>query len=112
MANKKNLPEKQRYKINIIPCNTANMSKRVITKSKSADDMDNVILNQSDPISAEKKVRDIPEIIPQLSSLATKHMTMIVSRARTVERKQKKIKSRQFLLRLYRHKNRCRVFHL
>jgi hypothetical protein len=56
--------------------------------------MDIAILNEPDPISPEKKVREIPEVLPQLSSLATKHITMIANRARTVERKQKKIKSR------------------
>ena len=70
------------------------MSKRFITKSRSADDMDVAILNESDPVSPENKVRAIPEVIPQLSMLATKHIAMIANRARTVERKQKKMKSR------------------
>jgi hypothetical protein len=80
--------------INIIPCNSGNMSKRVISKSRSADDMDVVIRKDSEPESPEKKVRQLPEIINPLNILATKHIEMIASRARTVERKQKKMKSR------------------
>lgn len=70
------------------------MSKRHITKSRSADDMDVVILNESEPESPEKKVRPLPDMIGPLNHLANKHIAMIASRARTVERKQKKMKSR------------------
>lgn len=89
------MPEKQRYKINIIPCNSGNVSKRVISKSRSADDMDVAVLKEAEPESPEKKVRQLPEVIPALSGLASKHIQMIATRARTVERKQKKMKSRR-----------------
>ena len=73
----------------------------MIAKSRSADDMDVVVLNESDPESPDKRVRQLPDIIPQLSSLANKHIQMIATRARTVERKQKKMKSRDCSIRLY-----------
>lgn len=87
------MPQKQRYKINIIPCNSGGLSKRAITKSRSADDMDVVVLSESETISPEKKVRQMPEIIAPLNALANKHISMIATRARTVERKHKKMKS-------------------
>lgn len=49
---------------------------------------------ESEPDSPEKKVSKFPDAIPQVNALATKHIAMIATRARTVERKQKKMKSR------------------
>ena len=72
------------------------MSKRAISKSRSADDMDMAIVSDSEPASPEKKVRPLPDIIGPLNSLATKHIAMIANRARTVERKHKKMKSRVY----------------
>ena len=67
-------------------------------KSRSAEDMDVVILNESDPTVPEKSLRELPDKLPiklpsQLDHLATKHISMIASRAKSVERKSKKMKS-------------------
>jgi len=95
----KGLPEKQRYKINIIPCNnTGNLSKRHLPKSKSVEDMDTINKPglEDEPDSPEKppKAPGGPVVKELSKTLAEKHITMIANRARNVERKNKKMKSR------------------
>lgn len=92
--------------INIIPCNTGNVSKRHLPKSRSVDDIDVVptVIAESQPDSPAK-VPGGPMVKELSKTLANKHITMIANRARDVERKNKKMKSRKRSLRLYRYKN-------
>lgn len=95
-----NIPEKERYKINIIPCNTANFSKRQMTKARSADDMDMLIKDVPDVVeSVSSKKIDLdqgfesPDKDGQKGGQMFDHLAMIANRARNVERKNKKMKS-------------------
>ena len=88
------MPQKQRYKINIIPSNSGNLSKRNLPKSRSVDDMDIIIASPGtmSPDGKDSLVKVLPIITPNV--LANKHLDMIANRARNVERKQHKMKSR------------------
>lgn len=82
---------KDRYKINIIPCNTGKVAKEVLPKSRSVDDMDIIVKSAGiDPGSPQKPPADKDK----KKDLAMKHLGMIAKRAKDVQRKQKKMKSR------------------
>lgn len=88
----KGLPEKERYKINIIPCNSGNLSKRNIPKSRSVEDLDEVLKagpkreeDVSNRSSFDKSRGGADKVFENLS--------MIANRARSVERKAKRPRS-------------------
>ena len=92
------MPEKERYKINIIPCNSGSLYKKQINKSKSADDM--TILDNIEKQAPEPHNLSNSKEYPSNGSEAKdgvfpigNHLEMIASRAKSVERKNKKIKS-------------------
>lgn len=107
----KALPEKERYKINVIPCNTEGLTKRQMTKAKSAEDVESAVdrklpheLEEDDDIpipivkvteiqNSEDKGSKVVDNKYNGASMLEKLGTVIASRARTVERKQKKMKS-------------------
>lgn len=75
------------------------MSKRFLPKSRSVDDMDEVIAPDKEPQSPDKP--PAKEIDPKINLLANTHLGMIASRARNVQRKHKKMKSRLGITRLH-----------
>lgn len=87
----KGLPKKERYKINIIPCNSGNMSRRNIPKSKSAEDIDELIKEDQ---KREQELGDDKMFEKSKADRLLENLTMIASRARSVERKAKRPRSR------------------
>ena len=102
----KGLPQKERYKINIIPCNSGNMSRRNIPKSKSAEDIDELIKEEQ---KREEELGDDKVFEKSKADRLLENLTMIASRARSVERKAKRPRSRRVLTRFHRHQNRSRL---
>jgi hypothetical protein len=109
------MPEKERYKINIIPCNSGSLYKKQINKSKSADDM--TILDALDKQAPEplnnsaSNSRDISKNSENIGPIQN-HLAMIASRARNVERKGKKTKSSGSSPRFHRHQDRIGLIHI
>jgi hypothetical protein len=90
------MPEKERYKINIIPCNSGSLYKKQVNKSKSADDMtilDAIDKQAPEPLNnSASNSRDVSKNSDNNGPVQN-HLTMIANRARNVERKGKKTKS-------------------
>ncbi len=88
------LPEKDRYKINVIPCNTSTLAiKQVAGRSRSVDDMD--VVNNPSVESPPKVWSAVKQDISmeEIQKLAQKHLLMIAGRAKNVTRKMNKVKS-------------------
>ncbi len=90
------LPEKDRYKINIIPCNSGGLGKKTMARAKSVDDMDVALI--ADPVVPEEE--DIPAVsrdskkdILKAAKGGVDPLNLIANRARSVERKGKKTRS-------------------
>jgi hypothetical protein len=99
----KGLPQKDRYKINIIPCNSGNISRRNITKSRSAEDLDELI-KEDQKRDAELGNKSLFE--KTKADKLLENLTMIATRARSVERKAKRPKSKFIVTRFHRYQNR------
>lgn len=85
------------YQINVIPCNTGVGSKRQMPKSRSADDMD-VILSKAEELESPQKMPVEPvKINITARESSENHLNMIANRAKNVQRKNKKMKSRPFI---------------
>lgn len=92
------MPEKQRYMINVIPCNTGKLSAK-LPKSRSVDDMD---VNPTpsgvkEEVPSPVKLPGGPVVKELSKTLAEKHIAIIANRERNVERKNKKMKSKRSL---------------
>jgi hypothetical protein len=88
------LPEKQRYKINVIPSNAGIGSRKAIQKSKSAEEVDKILEQKEDPGSPKKIPMNGPGIKEVSKDIEAKHLNLIANRARDIERKTKKMKSK------------------
>lgn len=91
---------KERYKINIIPCNSGHFGKKPPVKSRSVDDTEVDQSDQLPTLSPENPMDQSSNttiVIPKDEGgrpLTTNpHLAMIAFRARTVERKTKKTRS-------------------
>lgn len=89
----KGMPQKERYKINIIPCNSGNMSRRNIPKSKSAEDIDELIKEEQ---KREEELGDDKMFEKSKADRLLENLTMIATRARSVERKAKRPRSKLY----------------
>jgi hypothetical protein len=83
-----------RYKINVIRCNTNTLSKKGPSKARSVDDMDAIYKEEKDPepIILSNANMDLKPAF--LKKLTMKHLEMIASRTKTLERKMTKTRSR------------------
>ena len=83
--------------INVIPCNTGNLSRK-LPKSRSADDMDVKPSGsgiREDDVPSPVKVPGGPVVKELSKTLAEKQMAIIANRERNIERKNKKMKSKE-----------------
>lgn len=88
----KGLPQKDRYKINIIPCNSGNISRRNIPKVRSAEDIDELL---KEDLKREEELGNKSNFEKTKAERVLENLTMIATRARSVERKAKRPKSRK-----------------
>jgi hypothetical protein len=84
------------YQINVIPCNAGLGSKRQMPKSRSADDMEVVLGKAEELESAQKMPVEPVKIKITARDSSENHLNMIANRAKNVQRKNKKMKSRLF----------------
>ena len=74
-------------------------SKKNLPKSRSVDDMDIIVQKATDdPDSPQKTIADGPLMKDHTDNLAAKHLSLIATRTKNVERKNKKMKSRKYLI--------------
>ena len=85
------------YQINVIPCNAGLGSKRQMAKSRSADDMEVVLGKAEELESAQKMPVEPVKIKITARDSSENHLNMIANRAKNVQRKNKKMKSRLFV---------------
>lgn len=82
-----------RYKINVIRCNTNTIKDKATPKARSVDDMD--ILNKKVDLIEHKILSKIDnDLKPSfLEKLTTKHLEMIANRTQSIQRKMIKTRS-------------------
>lgn len=91
----KGLPQKDRYKINIIPCNSGHISRRNIPKVRSAEDLDEILKEDQ---KREEELGDKSNFEKSKADRVLENLSMIATRARSVERKAKRPKSNSTLI--------------
>lgn len=88
------MPEKDRYKINVIPCNTNTMSRKAPGKARSVDDI----------AHEREKEHDVePKVVSHINNmdlnsgfmekLTKRHLEMIANRTKIIERRMTKTAS-------------------
>lgn len=111
------LPEQERYKINIIPCETSKRS-LVLPKSKSAEDLGSAIVatqessvNKPDVLQSKTSLKQTASADQHTgttpNAITERAFMMIANRAQTVVRKQRRSKCRVVLHSVHpRYENR------
>lgn len=86
---------KNRYMVNVIPCNTNTLSKKGQARIMSADDLDEK-LKEAEEVKPPKVVAIFKEKDAAVDKLAQKHLMMIASKTKALSRKAEKNKSSRF----------------
>jgi hypothetical protein len=82
-----------RYKINVIPCNTNTIKEKASPKARSVDDMD-ILDKQRDLIEYKISSKIVNDFKPSfLEKLTIKHLEMIANRTQSIQRKMIKTRS-------------------
>ena len=82
-----------RYKINVIPCNTNTIKEKASPKARSVDDMD-ILDKQRDLIEHKISSKIVNDFKPSfLEKLTIKHLEMIANRTQSIQRKMIKTRS-------------------
>lgn len=85
------LPEKERYKINVIPCNTNTMSKISMPKSKTCDD----IPDKREPAAVHPVSKEAVLEEPGMQKATQRNLELIAIKTKALTRRMSKIRSRR-----------------